>query len=448
MSQNSKNESLTLKKDALRFKDVVIYGVLFMVPLAPITVFGEVAKASGNLAPLVYLVACIAMTFTGLSYYHFSKKFPMAGSVYTYISKGINPFFGFLGGWLILMDYFFIPALIYKTGGIYISDLIGGQWWIWCLIMIAVVTFLNLRGIDSMSKIDWVCLIAQCVIVVALVIMGCHFLGDGGGYGGFSIEPIYKSGEITPSFIATACALACLSFLGFDGISTLAEETIKPEKTIGKAIIASIIVAGSIFILETYIVELCWGGKDPSVFDDAMGFFQVVDSFAPAWFNTLFEVIWIVAVFVNVLVAQASGARIVFGMGRDRTLPHILSKISPKTQAPVAATLLICIVSAVVIFIPFTTIILLVNMGAILSFIALDLAVIYHFFIKCKQNKTIKDWIFHLICPIIGAVILGFVVTGFSTITYIVAGAWFAVGIIILAITSKGFKQSPGNLKM
>lgn len=448
MSQNENKGNLTLKKDALSFKDVVIYGVVFMVPLAPITVFGEVAKASGNLVPLVYLVACIAMTFTGLSYFHFSKEFPLSGSVYAYISKGINPFVGFMGGWLILMDYFFIPALIYKTGGIYISDLVGGPWWIWCLIMIACVTFLNLRGIDSMSKVDWACLIAQCFIIVLLVILGGKYLLDGGGYGGFSIDPIYKSGEITLSFIATACALACLSFLGFDGISTLAEETIKPEKTIGKAIIASIVIIGIIFILETYMLELCWGDKDPSSFDDAMGFFQVVNLFAPKWFYTAFQIIWIVAVFVNVLVAQASGSRIVFGMARDKTLPHGLAKISPKTQAPVTATLLMCIVSVVVIFIPFTTIILLVNMGAILSFISLDIAVVYYFFIKKKMRNSVKEWIMYLICPIIGAVILGFIVTGFSTVTYTVAAIWVVIGFVMLAVRTKGFKVAPGQIEM
>lgn len=448
MSQNQSTENLTLKKDALGFKDVLVYGLLFMVSMAPITVFGEVSQASDNMVPLVYLVACIAMVFTGLSYYHYAKKFPMSGSVYTYITKGINPFVGFMGGWLILMDYFFIPALIYKSGAIYITDAVGGQWWIWGLLMIAVVTVVNLMGIDNMSKLDWVFFALQVIAVIIIIALGIKFISGGGGYGEFSLDPIYRPGQLTPSFIATACALACLSFLGFDGISTLAEETIKPEKTIGPAIIAAIVVAGLIFIVETYVVELYWGGKDPSVFEPAMGFYQVFDSFAPQWVYTMIQVVYIAAIFVNVVVAQASAARIVFGMARDKSLPGVFSKIHPKTRSPYMATLAICIISLIVIFIPFDTIVLLVNLGAIISFIALDLSVIWHFFIKEKQRKTVLQWVLYLICPIIGAVILAFVLTGFSKITYIVGICWFVLGLIILGVRTKGFKVPPGEIDM
>ena len=438
----------TLKKDALGFGSVLIYGLLFMVPLAPIAVFGEVAKASNNLVPLVYLIACVAMTFTGISYYHFSKKFPMAGSVYTYVSKGVNPFVGFIVGWLILLDYFFIPALVYKTGGIYIADMLGGPYFIWSIVLIAIVTFINMMGIDNLSKVDIVCILLEVAALVIIIALAIHFLGTGGGYGGLSIEPLYKPDTITPSFIATACAIACLSFLGFDGISTLAEETIQPEKTIGKAVICAIIGAGLIFIIQTYFYQLCWGGKDPSVFDDAMGFFQVFDAFAPPWLYTMIQLILLVAIFANVLTAQASAARIMFGMGRDRNLPAIMAKISPKRQTPYVSTLVLGIASLFLVFIPYETLVLLVNLGAIVSFICLDLAVIYHFFIKEKLHTTLKHWIIYLVCPIIGAAILVFVLSGFSKATYIVFVCWFIVGMILLGVRTKGFKETPGQLEM
>ena len=360
MSQENNGEALTLKKGALGFKDVLIFGLLFMVPIAPISVFGEVAKASGNKVPLVYLVACIAMIFTGLSYYHFSKKYPMSGSVYTYITKGINPYIGFIAGWIILLDYFFIPALLYKTMGIYVNDAFGAPWWMWAIATIALVTIVNLLGITDLSRVNWVCLILECICLVVVIALAIKFIGGGGGYGKAVLAPLYEQGALTPQFIATACSIACLSFLGFDGISTLAEETRNPEKTVGKAIIAAIIVAGFIFVFQTYIYELAWGGKDPSVFPDAMGFYVVFDQFASGWVYSLVQAIFIVAIFVNVLVGQAGAARIVFGMARDRNLPGFFAKISPKRQAPYTATLGIAIVSLGVMFIPYETLVLLV----------------------------------------------------------------------------------------
>ncbi|MBR6443957.1 MAG: APC family permease [Firmicutes bacterium] len=447
MSQDSKGEALTLKSNALGFKDVLVFGLLFMVPIAPISVFGEVAKASGNKVPLVYLIACIAMIFTGLSYYHFAKKYPMSGSVYTYITKGINPYIGFIAGWIILLDYFFIPALLYKTMGIYVNDMFGAPWWVWAVATIALVTIVNLLGITDLSRVNWVCLVLECICLVIVIALAIKFVGNGGGFGKAVIDPLYEKGALTPQFIATACSIACLSFLGFDGISTLAEETRNPEKTVGKAIIAAIIVAGFIFVFQTYIYELAWGGKDPSVFPDAMGFYVVFDQFASGWVYSIVQGIFIVAIFVNVLVGQAGAARIVFNMARDRNLPGFLSKISPKRQAPYTATLAIAIISLGVMFIPYETLVLLVNIGAISSFILLDIAVIWHFVGINKEYKSVKDWILYIICPIIGAAILVFVLTGFSWVTYVVLGGWVVIGLIILGIRTQGFKNPPGQIE-
>ena len=210
--------------------DLVVYGLLFMVIIAPHSIFGYVNLDSMGMAPLVYMVGFAAMMFTAFSYVQMSRRFPIAGSVYSYVQRGINPHVGFIAGWLILLDYIFIPSLLYVIVGEWCIALVPGlPMWIWIAIFIVVNTLINVKGIESTARVDFVFFIVEIGIVLVIVIGGLKYvLGDGGGAGALTMTPIYQSEHVNFAFIATACSIACLNFLGFDGISTLAEETDKP----------------------------------------------------------------------------------------------------------------------------------------------------------------------------------------------------------------------------
>lgn len=92
--------------------DVVMYGVLFMVIIAPQSIFGSIQLNSHGMTPLVYIIGFVAIMFTAMSYMRMSGRFPIAGSVYSYVQRGINPHVGFIAGWLILLDYILVPSLL------------------------------------------------------------------------------------------------------------------------------------------------------------------------------------------------------------------------------------------------------------------------------------------------------------------------------------------------
>lgn len=298
------NENISLEqfgykqelKRVLSVWDLVVYGLLFMVIIAPHSIFGYVNLDSQGMAPLVYMVGFAAMMFTAFSYVQMSRRFPIAGSVYSYVQHGINPHVGFIAGWLILLDYIFIPSLLYVIVGEWCIALVPGvPMWIWILIFIVVNTLINIKGIESTARVDFVFFIVEIGIVLIIVIGGLKYvLGDGGGAGALTMTPIYQSEHVNFAFIATACSIACLNFLGFDGISTLAEETDKPEKNVGKAIVISLLVIGLVFFLQTYVV--CLIEPDYTKYNPATALFDACAVAIGEWFRVVLLVVNILAV--------------------------------------------------------------------------------------------------------------------------------------------------------
>jgi len=435
-------------KRALSLKDIVLYGMLFMVIIAPQSIYGEIQLASGGLTPLVYLVGAIAISFTAMGYMHMSNRFPIAGSVYAYVQRGINPHFGFIAGWLILLDYLFVPALLYVMVAAWGVALIPSiPWFAWILIFVIFNTIVNIRGMEMTKGVDWVMFFLEIGILLVFVIVGLKFVLGGGGYGELSAAPFYQPGKIDANFIASATSIACLSFLGFDGMSTLAEETIRPEKTVGKGILIALIAITVVFLLQTYVAALIqpdWENINP-----ATGFFDAAAAAGGEGLRIVLLVINILAVGVaNIMAAQTATARMLYGMGRDGVIPRIFAKIHPKYKTPYVGTIIVGGISCILpLVLTLSQLVRLVNFGALSSFIFLNVAVFIFFFIKEKRRKTFGDIVKFLICPICGVAILLFVFSGFESLTYIIGFSWLAVGIVIGAIKSKGYKEVPEAFK-
>ena len=428
--------------------DVVLYGVLFMVIIAPQSIFGSIQQDSHGMTPLVYIIGFVAISFTAMSYMRMSNRFPIAGSVYSYVQRGINPHVGFIAGWLILLDYVFIPALlIVMVANWGVALIPGSPWYLWVLVFVAFNTFANIRGTRMTRAIDWILFAIEILAVIAFIALGCNFIMGGGGAGAFVLDPIYQPGEVNCHCIAAGISLAALSFTGFDGISTLAEETHNPEKTIGKGIIIALCIIIVVFVAQTYMAAIIlpdWQTTDPD-----MGFFDAVYAIGGPIFYKVMLVINIVAVGIaNIMNAQFASSRLLFSMGRDGVIPRVFGKVHKKWQTPWVASLALGIVALILpIFLDMQTLTRFVNFGALSSFALLNFATFYFFFVKEKKRQTFGDWVKYFICPWLGVLILLYVFTGFDIPTYIVGGVWLIIGIIIGAVKSKGYKEVPEAFK-
>ncbi len=441
--KNQAAQQPTLNR-SLKLKDLVFYGIVMMTLIAPMAVFGEVEQASGGMTPLVYLIGSVAMLFTALSYRQMSMEFPMGGSVYTYVQHGINHHVGFIAGWMILLDYIFVPALLYKLVSAIAEGTFGIPYWIWILLFIIINVAINVSGVKYTAKADLILFFVELVAVVIFIVGAIMYISGGGAE--FKIDPFYQPGKINLQFIASACTIAALSFLGFDGISTLAEESINPQKDIGKATIIALVSVGIVFVIETYLA--CTILPDWQNTDAATGFYDAASLAIGKWFEFFMVIITLLAAGIaNTLVAQSSAARLLFTMGRDKVLPSFLGAVHPKFQTPYKAISFLAIFSLVIAMtVPTNTLVRLVNFGAIFSFIMLNVAVIYYFFGKKKCRDAHGIWNF-LVLPLIGIVILGYVFTGFDKICYIVGFSWLVVGVIIGYVKSNGYKEVPESFK-
>lgn len=427
-------------KRALSFWDLLIYGLIFMVPIAPFGVYGYVADASKGMVALAYLIGMTGMIFTALSYARMSEAFPVSGSVYAYAQRGLNEYVGFVAGWSILLDYILIPSLCYVVSANALVALIPSvPGWIWILLFIAVNTFINIRGVEFTAKANKYTLFMLFAVLVIFLIAGAITILSGKSGAGFTIKPLFDAESFNINLVMGAVSIAVLSFLGFDAISTMAEEVKGGNKVVGRASVAALLSVGFLFVAQTWVASDLSRG---TVFDNLdTAFYDIAGIAGGAWLKTVAILATVFSWGISsALVAQAAISRILYSMGRDRKLPKVLAKIHPKYQTPYVSTILVAIVSLIVsLFFQDAMPVLtnLVNFGALTGFLMLHLSVINHFMIRQKSTQIFA----HLILPLIGLCVIGYVIKSMDPLAIKVGLSWLVLGVIYIVIRTKLFKD-------
>jgi amino acid transporter len=416
--------------------DLLVYGLVFMVPIAPWAIFGTVYNSSSGMVPLVYLIGLIAMVFTALAYAQMAKSFPLAGSVFSYVGRGVHPGAGFFAGWAILLDYLLVPTLLYVFAA---ESMIGlfpdTPRWLWAIVFVIVNTLINLAGIGSLKVANRVFLAIELVFVAIFIVIAVRAInGQSLPDVGWGTSPIWDPSTVSAPLLAAALSIAVLSFLGFDGISTLAEESTGRKNPAGRAMIIALFVVAALFITQTWLASLLAGGRE-SFSDDEMGnaFFTLVEAASnTGWMNAFFAVNVMAVGFANAMAAQAATSRLLYSMSRDGQLPSFLSKISSR-QVPMAALLFVSAISLVLVLFFVGQIALissLVNFGALFGFCLLHVSVIWYYVVRQKS----KNYLLHLVVPVLGFVIIAYVLFNADALAKIGGLVWLAIGAVVFGI--------------
>ncbi len=429
----------------MKLHHLVIFGVAFLTPMIAYTIYGVIATTSHGVESGSICFAVIAMLFTALSYGHMAKAFPAAGSTYTYTRKAINDKLGVIAGWIVLLGYVFFPMAIWLIGASYFSAAVPAvPSWVWLVGFIVVTSLINIVGVEVGSKINFIMVSVQVVIIIAFLIFSIKAITEGMGEGTLaSFSPFYNP-DIDFSYTVAGAAAACYCFLGFDALTTFTEDTINPTKNIPRSIILTLLVCGAIFLIVTYFTHLVHPSFDYANPDNAA--YEIAKQVAPSIFGGIFLIGTIAGQFAAGLSAQASGARLLYAMGRDGVLPKkFFGNLNSKTQTPVNAVILTGVVALFAIFLDVTKATAYINFGGFVAFIFVNISVIVYYFVKQKQ-RSVKGFFMYLIFPALGALLCLYLLVHLDRIAIILGCAWTAAGIIYLLVLTKGLKEDPPKL--
>ena len=426
-------------KRALGLPALVLFGLVYMVPLTVFTTYGIVTQTTGGRLPVAYVVTLIAMVFTALSYARMSVAYPVAGSAYTYAQKSFGAPIGFLSGWSLLLDYLFLPMINYLVIGIYLEAAFPAiPAWVFILVGIAIVTVLNIIGIVSVARANFLIVAVQTIFIVTFIALALVKISGKGSVD--LMAPLTGDGTAGGfGVIAAGAAVLCLSFLGFDAVSTLSEEAKDPTRNVPRAIIIATVLSGLIFIVLSYVSQLVFPSNQFADVDS--GSLDVMMAAGGQFLNTFFTAAYVAGALGSALTSQASVARILFAMGRDGILPkRIFGHVSPRFSTPVWAILVVSVVSLLAVVIDLATLASLISFGALVAFSVVNLSVIKHYYIDLRERSG-AALLRYLILPFIGFLLTVWLWTSLSGFTLVVGLCWLAIGFVWLLGVTRGFQR-------
>lgn len=433
-------------KRVLGIPSLVLFGLVYMVPLTVFTTYGIVTQVSGGRLPMAYLVTLAVMMFTARSYGLMSKQFPYAGSAYTYTQRTFGPAAGLMTGWSLLLDYLFLPMLNYLVTGIFLNAAFPAiPNWVFILVVIGLVTTLNIIGILSVTRANLAIIAVQTIFIVVFVALAWVSIS---GQAELSLtKPFTGDGSAEGlSPLMSGAAILCLSFLGFDSISTLAEETKDPRRSLPIAITLVTLGAGLLFVLLAYVSQLAFPSNAFTDPDSAS--LDVMMAVGGQALTTVFTAAFIAGGLGSSIAAQASASRILYAMGRDGVLPNkFFGKLNDRFKTPVNAILTVSVLGMGSLFVTLQLISETVSFGALVAFSAVNLAVIKHYYVDEHKRSAVDTFRF-LVLPAIGLALTLWLWTSLSSTALTIGLVWLAFGFAWLLGITRFFRRPTPNLDM
>jgi amino acid transporter len=425
-------------KRSLKLWHLIVYGVIIIQPTAPMGIYGVVSNIARGHVVVTILIAMVAMLFTAISYGRMARVYPQAGSAFTYVSEELNPKAGYVVGWAMLMDYILNPIICIIWCSQAARNIVPDvPFAFWMIAFVLLSTFLNTRGIQTSGRVN-----AALSIVMSLVVL--LFLGEGFRYI-FStvhptardlLRPFYDPATFSTATLFQGTSVAVLTYIGFDGISTMAEEVENPRRNILLATVFTCLIIGILSMVEVYVAQVVWPATVPfpaSMVDTA--FVHVAARVGGTFLFQLLNATLLVANLGSAIAAQFGASRLMYSMGRDRSLPpRIFGAVDRRHRVPRNNVLIVgAIAVAGGFLLSYQQGAELLNFGAFIAFMGVNAAALVHYKFRSKEKVA-----FPLLIPLLGILVCAFIWIHLSHSAQILGALWVCAGLIVAWLMKRG----------
>ncbi len=394
-------------------------------------IYGVVSNIGRGHVATAVLIAMFAMLLTAMSYGRMARVYPRAGSAFSYVSEELHPKLGYIVGWAMLMDYLLNPIIcIIWCSQAARNVMPDVPYFVWVVLFAILSTFLNTREIRTSGGVNAILTVAISLVVILFLGEGVHYvLSVVHPTGAELIRPFYDPKTFAASAVFHGTSVAVLTYIGFDGISTMAEEVENPRRNVPLATVLTCLFIGVLSIAEVYVAQLVWPADHPFTAEAVDTAFVHVASRVGGrvLFHLLNETL-LVANMGSAIAAQFGASRLLYGMGKENRLPsRFFGAIDQKHSIPRNNVLMVgAIALAGALWMTYEQGAELLNFGAFTAFIGVNVAALVHYTFRSRERVA-----FPFLIPALGAAVCTFMWWNLGMNSKILGAVWLCVGVIV-----------------
>jgi len=416
---------------SLKLWHLVVYGIIIIQPTAPMGIYGVVSNVARGHVVTTILIAMVAMLFTAFSYGRMARVYPSAGSAYTYVGKELHPMLGYVVGWSMLMDYLLNPIICAIWCSAAAQNVLPHvPYAAWAVAFVILFTVLNLRGVKTSGRMNAALALGMSVVVVVFLAEAIRYIAlVVRPVGGAWLIPFYDPATFSPSLVFRGTSIAVLTYIGFDGISTMSEEVENPRRNILLATVGTCLFIGILSAIEVYAAQLVWPSHTP--FPDSMvdtAYVFVAQRVGGMFLFHLLNATLLIANMGSGMAAQFGAARLLYGMGRANALPRkLFGAIDAKSGIPRNNVLIVGACTLLGAFaMTYESGAELLNFGAFIAFMGVNAAAFIHYKFRSSEKVFLPAAM-----PILGFVVSAFIWANLSHKAQFLGVAWILVGLLV-----------------
>jgi len=400
-------------------------------------IYGVVSNVAGGHVVTTILIAMVAMLFTAVSYGRMARVYPSAGSAYTYVGRELHPMLGYIVGWSMLLDYILNPLICVIWCSAAASNILPQiPYPAWAVAFAIIFTALNLRGVRTSGRVNGLLALGMSLVVAVFFAYAIRYLAFiARPVGGAWLTPFYDPATFSSSRVFQGTSIAVLTYIGFDGISTMSEEVENPRRNIMLATVLTCLVIGILSALEVYVAQLAWPGRVPfpaSIVDTA--YVHVAQRIGGLFLFHLLNATLLIANMGSGMAAQFGAARLLYGMGRGGSLPRrFFSAIDPRTGIPRNNVLVVGVFALAGTFLlTYERGAELLNFGAFIAFMGVNAAALVHYRLRSPEKVPLAAT-----APLLGLLVSAFIWINLNHSALLLGALWIVLGLILYFVMGR-----------